>query len=52
MLIGIELEDYFKGKCKVATEYALFLTKDDVVELKKDLPRLKALISEKEKRNI
>jgi Uma2 family endonuclease len=45
--IGIELENYFKGKCKVATEYVLFLTKDDVVELKKDLPRLKALISAK-----
>lgn len=46
-IIGIELENYFKGKCKVATEYALFLTKDDVIELKKDLPRLKALISAK-----
>lgn len=46
-VLGIELEKYFKGKCKVATEYALFLTKDNVVELKKDLPRLKALITAK-----
>lgn len=45
--LGIKLENYFRGKCKVATEYALFLTKDNVIELKKDLPRLKALISAK-----
>ena len=41
------LENYFKGKCKVAFEEALFLTKDNVTELKKDLLKLKELITAK-----
>ena len=42
-----KLKDYFSGKCKVAIENALFLTKDNPVELKKDLNKLKALVKGK-----
>lgn len=45
--LGIALENYFKNKCEVAIENALFLTKDNPKELKNDLVRLKALITAK-----
>jgi Uma2 family endonuclease len=46
-VVGRSLEDYFKGKCKVAIEESLFLTKDTPSDIKKDLVKLKALISAK-----
>jgi Uma2 family endonuclease len=46
-VVGRYLEDYFKGKCKVAVEESLFLTKDTPSDIKKDLVKLKALISAK-----
>lgn len=42
-----KLKDYFKGKCKVIIEGALFLTKEDPKEIKKDLNKLKALVKGK-----
>ncbi|NMM65848.1 Uma2 family endonuclease [Clostridium sp. P21] len=45
--IYMQLEKYFNGKCKVAIESSLFLTKDNPVELKKDFAKLKELISSK-----
>lgn len=38
---------YFKKSCKVAIENALFLTKENPVELKKDLYKLKDLVTGK-----
>lgn len=46
-VMGRALEDYFKDKCKVAIENALFLTKEDPIELKKDLIKLKTLVTAK-----
>ena len=46
-MIGFRLESYFNGKCKVALENALFLTKDNPRELKKDLNKLKDLVKGK-----
>jgi len=43
-----KLKDYFSGKCKVAIEGALFLTKENPIELKQDLNKLKKLINGKE----
>jgi Uma2 family endonuclease len=42
-----KLKDYFSGKCKVAMEAALFLTKETPSELKKDLNKLRALVKGK-----
>lgn len=42
-----KLKDYFIGKCKVAMEGALFLTKENPYELKKDLNKLRALVKGK-----
>jgi Uma2 family endonuclease len=42
-----KLKDYFSGKCKVAIEGALFLTKDIPSELKKDLNKLRTLVKGK-----
>lgn len=42
-----KLKDYFTGKCKVAMEGALFLTKETPSELKKDLNKLRALVKGK-----
>jgi Uma2 family endonuclease len=42
-----KLKDYFSGKCKVAMEGALFLTKETPSELKKDLNKLRALVKGK-----
>ena len=42
-----KLKDYFGGKCKVAIEGALFLTKEVPSELKKDLNKLRALVKGK-----
>ncbi len=39
-----KLKDYFSGKCKVAMEGALFLTKENPCELKKDLNKLRVLV--------
>lgn len=39
-----KLKDYFGGKCKIAMEAALFLTKETPVELKKDLNKLRDLV--------
>ena len=46
-VVGRALEDYFKGKCNVAIEESLFLTKDSPSDIKKDLAKLKVLISSK-----
>ena len=46
-VVGRALEDYFKGKCNVAVEESLFLTTDNPSDIKKDLVKLKALISAK-----
>lgn len=46
-VIGRCLDEYFKGKCKVAIENALFLTKENPIDLKQDLIRLKALVTAK-----
>lgn len=45
--IGNGLKAYFKGACKVAVESALFLTKESPVEIKKDLNKIKKLVSGK-----
>lgn len=45
--IGFSLENYFKGSCKVAIENALFLTKENPSEVKKDLVKLKNLVKGK-----
>lgn len=42
-----KLKDYFNGKCKVAMEGALFLTKENPSELKKDFNKLRALVKGK-----
>lgn len=42
-----KLKLYFGSKCKVATECALFLTKDNPVEVKKDFVKLKSLVTAK-----
>ncbi|MBZ9626071.1 MULTISPECIES: Uma2 family endonuclease [unclassified Clostridium] len=42
-----KLKTYFNGKCKVVIEGALFLTKDNPKDIKKDLNKLKELISGK-----
>ncbi|MFT5872491.1 MAG: Uma2 family endonuclease [Clostridium sp.] len=42
-----ELKHYFNGKCKVAIEGALFLTKENPKDVKKDLNKLKELITGK-----
>ena len=46
-VLGEKLRSYFGDKCKVRTEGALFLTKENPAELKKDLSRLKELITSK-----
>ena len=45
--IGFKLDQYFKKSCKVSIEGALFLTKDNVSELKKDVVKLKTLVKGK-----
>jgi len=45
--IGFKLEQYFKKSCKVSIECALFLTKDNVSDLKKDVVKLRALVKGK-----
>lgn len=45
--IAFELEKYFNKKCKVAIETSLFLTKEDVNEVKQDLVKLNELIKSK-----
>ncbi|WP_258881168.1 Uma2 family endonuclease [Clostridium tagluense] len=42
-----KLKTYFNGKCKVVIEGALFLTKDNPKDIKKDLNKLKELVSGK-----
>ena len=42
-----KLKNYFNGKCKVVIEGALFLTKDNPKDIKRDLNKLKELISGK-----
>jgi Uma2 family endonuclease len=42
-----KLKNYFNGKCKVVIEGALFLTKDNPKDVKRDLNKLKELISGK-----
>ncbi|MBZ9637720.1 Uma2 family endonuclease [Clostridium sp. FP1] len=46
-MIGFRLENYFNGKCKVALENALFLTKEDPSELKNDIVKLRNLVTGK-----
>ncbi|GCD12569.1 Uma2 family endonuclease [Clostridium tagluense] len=46
-MIGFRLESYFNGKCKVALENALFLTKENPSELKNDIVKLKNLVTGK-----
>ena len=46
-MIGFRLESYFNGKCKVALENALFLTKENPIEVKKDLNKLRDLVTGK-----
>lgn len=46
-LIYILLQNYFKGKCTVAIEESLFLTKDNPREVKKDLEKLRKLVKGK-----
>lgn len=41
------LEDYFKDKCEVAVETALFLTKESPIDIKRDLTKLKSLVTAK-----
>ncbi|BCZ45313.1 hypothetical protein psyc5s11_13800 [Clostridium gelidum] len=45
--IGFKFKEYFDKSCKVAIEESLFLTKDNPIEIKKDLLKLKELISAK-----
>lgn len=45
--ISLKLEEYFRKKCIVAAETALFLTKENPVEIKNDLKKLKDLITGK-----
>lgn len=45
--ISLKLEEYFRKRCIVATETALFLTKENPVEIKRDLNKLMGLITEK-----
>jgi Uma2 family endonuclease len=42
-----KLKNYFNGKCKVVIAGALFLTKDNPKDVKRDLNKLKELISGK-----
>lgn len=42
-----KLKDYFGNKCKMAMEGALFLTKENPSELKKDLNKLRDLVKGK-----
>ena len=46
-MIGFRLEKFFNGKCKVALENTLFLTKENPYEIKKDIIKLKALVTGK-----
>ena len=46
-LIYILLQNYFKGKCTVAIEESLFLTKDNPREIKNDLEKLRKLVKGK-----
>lgn len=43
----IGLQNYFKGKCRVAIESSLWLTNENPIEIKKDLTKLKELINSK-----
>jgi Uma2 family endonuclease len=45
--IANELRLYFKKSCMVSMEGALFLTKENIIELKKDETRLKELLKSK-----
>ena len=45
--IYFQLEKYFNNKCDVIIESSLFLTKENVIEIKQDLLKLKELISAK-----
>lgn len=45
--IGNELKLHFKNTCKVAIESALFLTKENPVNIKKDLNKIKELVTGK-----
>lgn len=42
-----EFDKYFHGRCRVAIETSLFLTKDNPKDIKSDLSKLKELISGK-----
>jgi len=46
-LLNLKLKDYFKNKCQVIVEGALFLTKENPLELKKDLAKLRELVTGK-----
>lgn len=45
--ISLKLEEYFRKKCIVAAETALFLTKENPEEIKKDLNKIMNLITAK-----
>ena len=46
-MIGFRLESFFNGKCKVALENALFLTKENPNEIKNDILKLRTLVAGK-----
>lgn len=46
-MIGFKLESFFNGKCKVALENALFLTKESPREIKNDIIKLRNLVTGK-----
>lgn len=45
--LAIKLKQYFNVTCKVGIETSLFLTKENVIEFKKDLTKLKELVTSK-----
>lgn len=46
-MIGFKLESFFNGKCKVALENALFLTKENPRDIKNDIIKLRNLVTGK-----
>lgn len=46
-MIYIQLKQYFKKRCNVSIEEALFLTKDDPIEIKNDRNKIDLLVKSK-----
>lgn len=43
----MQLKQYFKKRCNVSIEAALFLTKDDPIEIKNDKNKIDLLVKSK-----